>query len=60
MACDRVSAEMATEEGDEGKEDEEVEANVVKGGGFTTRRRRSGTVRVTVEAWEIWNVEPYS
>ena len=50
---------MATREGDEVKEDEEVEANVVEGGGFTTRRRRSGTVRVTVEAWEIWNVEPY-
>ena len=31
MACNRVSAEMATEEGDEVKEDEEVEANVVEG-----------------------------
>ena len=31
MACDRVSAEMATEEGDEVKEDKEVEANVVEG-----------------------------
>ena len=31
MACNRVSAEMATEEGDKVKEDEEVEANVVEG-----------------------------
>ena len=31
MVCDRVSAEMATEEGDEVNEDEEVEANVVEG-----------------------------
>ena len=31
MACDRVSTEMATQEGDEEKEDEEVEADVVEG-----------------------------
>ena len=31
MACDRVSAEMATEEGDEVKVDEEVEDDVVNG-----------------------------
>ena len=31
MACDGISAEMVTEEGDEVKEDEEVEANVVEG-----------------------------
>ena len=31
LGNDRVSAEMATEEGDEVKEDEEVEANVVEG-----------------------------
>ena len=31
MACERISVEMATEEGDEVKEYEEVEANVVEG-----------------------------
>ena len=31
MACDRVSAEMETEEGDEVKEDEKVEVDVVEG-----------------------------
>ena len=31
MACDRVSAEMETEEGDEVKEDEEVEFDEVEG-----------------------------
>ena len=31
MACVRVSAEMVTEEGNEVKEDEEVEADVVEG-----------------------------
>ena len=31
MACNRVCAEMATEEDNEVKEDEEVEANVVEG-----------------------------
>ena len=35
MACDRISAEMVTEEGDEVKEDEEVEANVVEAAEFT-------------------------
>ena len=31
MVCNRVSAEMAAEEDDEVKEDEEVKANVVEG-----------------------------
>ena len=31
MACERVTAEMETEEGDEVKEDEEVEFHVVEG-----------------------------
>ena len=31
MACDRASAEMETEEGDEVKEDEEVEFDIVEG-----------------------------
>ena len=31
MACDRVSAEVETEEGDKVKEDEEVEFDVVEG-----------------------------
>ena len=31
MACDRAFAEMETEEGDEVKEDEEVEFDVVEG-----------------------------
>ena len=48
MACDRLSAEMATEEVDDNaevKEDHDVETDVVEGGGFTTRRR-SRTVRI--------------